>query len=123
MKCTRCQGTGKVRRSFLGFISWSATCPVCRRRGRGTTGHVIVSERHDHYWSQRDDFAHGHSSSHVTTDRHVDDPRAEESSPPVIVDPFASDGPTTTNTPPSESTGADEISDTTDSSDSSGTTY
>jgi hypothetical protein len=31
MICTKCGGTGRVRRSFLGLFSWYARCPRCRQ--------------------------------------------------------------------------------------------
>ncbi len=103
MICSRCGGTGRVRRSFLGLITWTAPCPRCQRMVTFSSFGPNVAD--DRPWPpgqgaaappppptgwQAGGGAGGGGGASASWSEAPEGAGADE--PPLIVDPFAAGG-------------------------------
>jgi len=132
MVCPRCNGTGRVQRSFLGF-RWTSACPHCRRwpsPSGPSVGSLAGFDSSDpppsaspsavapSSWSGGGGRSGGAGAS-ASWDA-APAPRDSDSSLPLIVDPFA-DSPTTG--PSTEADAAAAAGETAAVSEDPGTAY
>ena len=135
MICPVCNGSGRVRKRFLLFFTRRARCANCL--GTGEFPPPLVEQARYPPGFMRDDDPFDRHSSMGTSSRDREDnfevgsggrsggggasaSWGDESSAPVIVDPFVSDSPSVSG---ASSSDADTGSSTDSSSDDGGTAY
>jgi hypothetical protein len=136
MTCPVCNGSGRSRRRFLLFFTRRARCANCLGTGEFPPP-IGEQARYAPSWGRDEDtFDRGNSSTSAARDR--DDSFevgsggrsggggggaswGDESSAPVIVDPFAADSPSVSGVADSEASDTSSSEDS--SSDGGGTTY